>query len=142
MFTGIIERISYVIAIADGPAFRRITVLLPWSDVTHGESIAVNGVCLTVAEIDKTVAGFDVIAETLAKTNLGLLNTGDSIHLERSLRLSDRISGHFVQGHVDGIAPLVEQQVMSGETRLTIEAPHPLTKYLIPKGSVAIDGVS
>ena len=142
MFTGIIENIAHISAIAEGPNFRRLTIASPWDDVAHGESIAVNGVCLTVAEISQTLLGFDVIAETLSKTNLGLLSTGDPVHLERSLRLADRISGHFVQGHVDGVAPLVDQQVLPGETRLTIEAPHHLAKYLIPKGSVALDGVS
>jgi riboflavin synthase len=142
MFTGIIERTLKVLGIADGPGFLRLTLASPWDDVKHGESIAINGCCLTVAEISKGELGFDVIAETLAKTNLGLLTTGDAVNAERSLSVGDRIDGHFVQGHVDGVARLVDISATDAEWRLTIEAPPPLAKYLVPKGSVAIDGVS
>ena len=101
-----------------------------------------NGVCLTVAEIMPGELGFDVIPETLKKTNLGLLKAGDEVHVERSLRVGDRLDGHFVQGHVDGTARLVEQINNDQEWRLRIEAPADLAKYLTPKGSVTIDGVS
>src|SRR5437867_4334220 len=102
MFTGIIEKISQIAAVADGPMFRRITIPSPWDDVKRGESIAVNGVCLTIAEMSDRGLGFDVIQETLAKTNLGMLANGDEVNLERAMRAGDRIDGHFVQGHVDG----------------------------------------
>ena len=141
MFTGIIEKTSRVAGVAEGPNFRRLTLPLDWHDLRHGESVAINGVCLTLAEIMNGAAGFDVVAETLAKTNLGLLNQGDEVHVERSLRVGDRIDGHFVQGHVDATAPLLQQG--GGEDwRLRIEMPHTLRQYIVPKGSVTVDGVS
>jgi riboflavin synthase len=142
MFTGIVEKTVKVVAVADGPKFRRLTLATDWADVKLGESVAVNGVCLTIAEITSGGIGFDVIAETLAKTNLGLLNQGDAVHVERSLRLGDRIDGHFVQGHVDGTARLVEQVADEREWRLTVQPQTELMKFIAPKGSVALDGVS
>jgi riboflavin synthase len=142
MFTGIIEKTARVIGVADGPMFRRLTLASHWTDVRIGESLAVNGVCLTVAEMSPGELGFDVIAETLAKTNLGLVQQGDDVHVERSLRVGDRLDGHFVQGHVDGTARLIEQIANDNEWRLKLLAPPPLTKYLTPKGSITIDGVS
>jgi riboflavin synthase len=142
MFTGIIEKSVQVVGIADGPKFRRITLASDWRDVRLGESVAVNGACLTVAEIGDRWLGFDVIAETLAKTNLGFVSAGDRVHVERSLRAGDRIDGHFVQGHVDGTARLVERIVSEHEWRLVIEPPIELMKYIVPKGSVCLDGVS
>jgi riboflavin synthase len=142
MFTGIIEKTARVIGVAEGPMFRRLTVAVDWDDVRPGESIAVNGACLTVAELAAGEVGFDVVRETLDKTNLGLLAQGDSVHLERALRVGDRIDGHFVQGHVDGTAALLRQASDEREWRLVLEAPPDLAKYIIPKGSVALDGVS
>jgi riboflavin synthase len=142
MFTGIIEKTVRVIGVADGPKFRRLTLAASWPDVRGGESVAVNGCCLTVAEITPGELGFDVIDETLSKTNLGLLKAGDEVHVERALRVGDRLDGHFVQGHVDGTAPLVGRIDSETETRLRIQAPPQLAKYVMPKGSVAIDGVS
>src|SRR5438093_1598564 len=109
MFTGIVEQSARIAAVADGPMFRRITLPALWADAKEGESIAVNGVCLTIAEISPRGLGFDVIQETLAKTNLGTLVSGDEVNLERALRVGDRIDGHFVQGHVDGTAELMKQ---------------------------------
>ena len=142
MFTGIVERTVRVIGAADGPKFRRLTVAADWPDVRDGESVAVNGVCLTVAERSPGQLGFDVVKETLARTNLGQLQGGDEVHVERSLRVGDRIDGHFVQGHVDGVAVLREQIANDNEWRLTLEPPRVLMPYVIPKGSVALDGVS
>ena len=142
MFTGIIERTLRVVGVGDDLAVRRLTLADPWGDLRHGESVAVNGCCLTVAERSPGVVGFDVIAETLGKTNLGSLSAGDVVNAERSLRVGDRLDGHFVQGHVDGVARLVAVADTAAEWRLTVEAPPALAKYLVPKGSVAIDGVS
>jgi riboflavin synthase alpha subunit len=143
MFTGIIEKTARVISVAKAPMFDRLTIASDWNDVRDGESIAVNGVCLTVAEQSPGRVGFDVITETLSRTNLGLLAEGDQVHVERSLRAGDRISGHFVQGHVDGVAALLEQSACgANEWRLTLECPVELAKYLTPKGSVTLDGVS
>jgi riboflavin synthase len=142
MFTGIVEKTARVIGAADGPKFRRLTLAADWPDVRDGESVAVNGVCLTVAERGAGQLMFDVIAETLSKTNLGSLQGGDEVHVERSLRVGDRIDGHFVQGHVDGVAVLREQVANEHEWRLTLEPPRDLMAYVIPKGSVTLDGVS
>ena len=152
MFTGIIERTLPVVGVADGPRFRRLTLPDPWpaegaDAVRHGESIAVNGVCLTVAEMPVGASGareigFDVIVETLGKTNLGGLVNGDRVNVERSLRVGDRLDGHFVQGHVDGTGTLAAVDDQGDEWRLTVEAPPAVAKYLVPKGSVTVDGIS
>jgi riboflavin synthase len=141
MFTGIVEKTVRVVGVAEGPKFNRLTLAVDWEDVRDGESVAVNGACLTVAERKRGEIGFDVVRETLLRTNLGLLAGGDEVHVERSLRAGDRIDGHFVQGHVDGTARLVSL-TDEKEWRLTAECPQPLVKYVIPKGSVALDGVS
>ena len=142
MFTGIVERTSRVIGAADGPKFRRLTVAADWPDVRDGESVAVNGVCLTVVGRSPGQLAFDVVKETLGKTNLGQVQGGDDVHLERSLRAGDRIDGHFVQGHVDGVAVLREQVANDNEWRLTLEPARELMAFVIRKGSVALDGVS
>src|SRR5207253_2171075 len=102
----------------------------------------VNGVCLTVAQLNQDSLSFDVIRETLAKTTLGDLKPNDRVHIERPLRAGDPIDGHFVQGHVDGVGTLVEEIATEQESRLRIQAPPHLAPYLVPKGSIAIDGVS
>jgi riboflavin synthase len=143
MFTGIVEKTVRVASVSDGTGFVRLNLAVDWNDVRPGESIAVNGVCLTVAEIGPPpLLGFDVIPETLSKTNLGLLKAGDLVNVERSLRVGDRIDGHFVQGHVDGTAQLVQQVGDEKEWRLTIHPPAELMKFVAPKGSVCLDGVS
>jgi riboflavin synthase len=142
MFTGIVEKSAAVVAVVPGPKFRRLTLAREWDDVRVGESIALNGVCLTVAELRDGTIGFDVIAETLSKTNLGLLNEGDRVHVERAMRVGDRIDGHFVQGHVDGTGRLVGRVESKEEWRLTIEPPRDLMQFMVPKGSVCVDGVS
>jgi riboflavin synthase len=142
MFTGIVERSVEVLAIGERPRARRLTLARHWPDVRPGESIAVNGCCLTIAELSEDGIGFDVIAETLSKTNLGLLRPGDKVHVERAMAIGGRIDGHFVQGHVDGTARLVERIESADECRIVVEPPPHLRKYIIPKGSVTLDGVS
>ena len=142
MFTGLIEQTAPIAAVTDGPMFRRIVVNVKGSDFTLGESIAINGVCLTVAEMTASGLGFDVIKETLDKTNLGTLHTGDRVNVERTLRVGDRLDGHFVQGHVDGTGTLTRVVKTKDEVRLTIAAPDAVSPYLIPKGSICVDGVS
>ena len=130
MFTGIVERRGRIVR----PG-RRLIVETGWSDLAHGESVAVAGVCLTVARLSGTVAEFDLVAETLRKTNLGALRKGDPVNLERALRHGDRLSGHLVQGHVEGTGRVVQ----SGKT-LRVETE--LAAQMIPKGSITVDGVS
>src|SRR5258708_3877896 len=127
MFTGIIEKTARVIGVATTPAFQRLTIASMWDDIVNGESIAINGVCLTAAELGVGEIGFDVVKETLSRTNLGLLTSGDFVHVERSLRVGDRVSGHFVQGHVDGSAALLEQGAVGKEEwRLPLRLPRSL----------------
>lgn len=142
MFTGIIEKSVSVISVTEGPMFWRLTLASPWTDLRDGESIAVNGACLSVADQQPGTVGFDVVLETLRRTNLGMISEGDQVHVERSLKIGDRIDGHFVQGHVDGTALLVGQTSVGKEWRFTIECPDALVKFITPKGSVTLDGVS
>lgn len=142
MFTGIVEKSARIIGVVGGPKFTRLNVATDWTDVRLGESIAVNGACLTVAEVSPGELCFDVVQETLARTNLGLLRAGDAVHVERALRVGDRLDGHFVQGHVDGTAKLLEQRSDEKEWRLRCQCPPDLAKFLSPKGSVCLDGVS
>jgi riboflavin synthase alpha subunit len=130
MFTGIVARKGRVVR-----AGRRLIVDTGWSDLAHGESVAVAGVCLTVAQRDGAMASFDLVAETLKKTTLGRLRRGDAVNLERALRHGDRISGHLVQGHVEGTGVVTQ----AGRT-LRVETE--LAPQMIPKGSIAVDGVS
>jgi riboflavin synthase len=142
VFTGIIRNAAAILSVADHPAGRRLALPTFASDHALGESIAVNGVCLTVAQLNPDSLTFDIIPETLAKTNLGDLKPNDRVHVERALRAGDPIDGHFVQGHVDGVGTLIEEIATDQESRLRIQAPPRLARYLIPKGSIAIDGVS
>jgi riboflavin synthase len=130
MFTGIVERIGRVLR----PG-RRLVVQTGFRDLVPGESVAVNGVCLTVARLQDDQAGFDLVPETLARTNLGRLRRGSAVNLERALRLGERLSGHIVQGHVDGTGRVLE-------VRPLLKIGTPLAPELVSKGSIAVDGVS
>lgn len=146
MFTGIVERSVRVLQSSPSPAGLRLVISVPWTDVKLGESIAVNGICLTVANTPASVApvelAFDAIPETLAKTNLGQVKAGDEVHVERALRVGDRFDGHIVQGHVDGVARVAAVQANESDWRITLEPPADLARYIVPKGSVTLDGVS
>lgn len=107
-----------------------------------GDSIAVNGVCLTVTDFAGNAFNADVMAETLAKTNLGALLPGDRVNLERALRLGDRLGGHLVSGHIDGVGEITGREKHDIATLITISAPPAVMRYIIKKGSVAIDGTS
>ncbi|MGH7179100.1 MAG: riboflavin synthase [Tepidisphaeraceae bacterium] len=142
MFTGIIQQTARVTGVRDTPSGKRIELAVKWDDLREGQSVAVNGVCLTVAQITPGTAAFDVVPETLEKTNLAALKMGDDAHVERSLRVGDAIDGHFVLGHVDGTIAIVKQTADRGEWRVTLEAPPQVMKYVMPKGSVCLDGIS
>jgi len=107
-----------------------------------GDSIAINGVCLTVTSLGSDHFTADVMAETLAKTNLNQLNNGQRVNLERAVRMGDRMGGHMVQGHVDGIGVIAEQKKMDIATLFRIKAPVDVLAYIVQKGSIAIDGIS
>lgn len=142
MFTGLVETSAAVAAVSDRPRLRRLVVAYSAGDIKLGESIAINGVCLTVVEKSADAVSFDVISETLDKTNLGQLRAGDLVHIERAIRIGDRLDGHFVQGHVDGTARLLEKTERGEDWRLRIEIPKALAKFFAPKGSICVDGVS
>ncbi len=144
MFTGIVEELGSLTARTDGEASSVIEVHAPTvaADAAHGDSIAVDGVCLTVTT--RTAHGFtaDVMAETLARSTLGRLRPGDPVNLERALRADGRFGGHVVQGHVDGTARLLSREPGERWEVLTFSLPEQLRRYVVLKGSVALDGVS
>lgn len=137
MFTGIVEELGSVLA-RDGGRFR-FGARLVLDDVTEGASIAVNGVCLTVVTFDAATGWWeaDAVEETLARSTLGRLEPGDPVNLERPVRLADRLGGHLVQGHVDGVGT-----VLHPAPDLRVALPEGLGRYVVEKGSITIDGVS
>jgi len=144
VFTGIIENVVPVRAIRRVSTGIQLTLDLGHlaDGLEHGASVAVNGACLTVANIDGASATFDVVAETVGRTSLGQLQAGDGVNVERSLRMDGAIDGHFVQGHVDGMARISRIDTGGGEWKLWCEPPAELMRYMVVKGSVAIDGIS
>jgi len=144
MFTGIVEDLGKVQSLQKGShsARLRITSGLIVSDVKLGDSIAVNGICLTVTSFDSSGFTVDVMLETLKKTTLGELKPGQEVNLERALRLSDRLGGHLVSGHIDGVGTVIKRTEQDIAVVMRINYPPQLGKYLVPKGSVAIDGTS
>jgi riboflavin synthase len=143
MFTGLVQDIGTVAAITQGPMVRlRVATALPARELELGESIALDGACLTV--VARAEGAFEVEAspETLRRTTLGSWTPGTRVNLERALRLSDRLGGHLVQGHVDAVASILSKQPEGGSVRLRIELPQALAPLVIEKGSVAVDGVS
>ncbi len=144
MFTGIVECTGTVVAVKDWPGGKRLKIDMAAAGegLKHGDSVSVNGVCLTVVTAEGNCCWFDVITETLSKTNLGLLKPGSTVNLERSLRAGDRIDGHFVQGHVHGLGHVVERIVTDKEFKLWIRPDEKLKLYIVPLGSVAVNGVS
>jgi riboflavin synthase len=144
MFTGIIEAVGSVRSVESTAAGRRVAIDLgPLADgLKLGASVAINGVCLTVAAMQGSVAEFDAVAETLQRSNLGRLTPGSKVNLERSLRVGEPLDGHFVQGHVDGVAEVHRLDVGPHEWKVWFAAVPEVMRYVVPKGSVAIDGVS
>lgn len=144
MFTGIIEDIGQLLTTRRRPEglVLRLGTSLPLASVGLGDSIAVNGACLTVTAKDSGWFEADVSHETLEATTLGALHSGLRVHLERALAMGDRLGGHMVTGHVDGVGELRERSERGDGLDLTIQAPEQVAAYLVPKGSVAVDGVS
>jgi riboflavin synthase len=141
MFTGIVEDLGEVTALLDGRLTVRSRVAAP--DARVGDSIAVNGVCLTVVEARDETISFDLSAETIARSAAGRLGAGAPVNLERPATLAGRLGGHLVQGHVDGVGAVVGVAVdASGSAELTIRIPSRLARYVVEKGSIAVDGVS
>ncbi len=144
MFTGIVEEIGVVRSLAGGQSSAVLTVdaAVVLERVRVGDSIAINGVCLTVTGFSARSITADVMPETLRKTNLGSLQTGDRVNLERALALGDRLGGHLVTGHVDGTGAIAGLQSRGIATEIRVLLPSELQQFVIPQGSVALDGVS
>ena len=144
MFTGIVEELGHVVSLAHGPdsAVVKIRGPLVTADAAPGASIAVNGICLTVVELDADSFCVDVMAETLRRTCLGELTPGSPVNLERALAVGDRLGGHIVQGHVDGTGTILARQLGDRWEVVTISLPGELARYVVEKGSITVDGVS
>src|SRR5437763_1868311 len=144
MFTGLVEALGTVARVApDGAGGHELVIAAPWAaELTLGESVAVNGACLTVVERSPDDFRVQAGPETLARTNLGELAAGDRVNLERSLRLGDRLGGHLVQGHVDGVGRVAERIPQGDWETVWFACPPALAAQMVPKGSVAVDGVS
>ncbi len=162
MFTGIVEAACPVLEARDGGGARRLRLDLaalaaldreaaaadgpgtapPAALARLGDSVAVDGVCLTVAALDGTAAAFDVVPETLSRTTLGALAAGGRVNVERALRFGDRVDGHLVQGHVEGTGTVRGREELPGELRLTVGCGGAFARRCLPKGSVTVQGVS
>jgi riboflavin synthase len=144
MFTGLVQALGTIRGVDVAGAGKQISVnAAPMSaDLAIGESVAINGACLTVIEHDAEMCSFQAGPETLRRTNLGELRPGDRVNLERALRLSDRLGGHLMQGHVDGMGRIAERLRQGDWELVWFECAADLTTQMVPKGSVAIDGIS
>lgn len=144
MFTGIVEELGVVEGIEQQDDAIRLTVrgAFVTTDASLGHSIAVNGCCLTVAQRDGETFTADVMHETLSKTSLGALDIGSKVNLERAVTPTTRLGGHVVQGHVDGTGRVLRRTPSEHWEVVEIELPADLTRYLVPKGSITVDGIS
>jgi len=145
VFTGIVEAIGQIANIQSKGADWRITVntgQLDLSDVQLGDSIAVNGICLTVVALPGNGFAADVSAETLQRSNFGMLQSGSAVNLEKALTPMTRLGGHLVSGHVDGIGEIIERRDEGRSVRFRIKAPDELARYIALKGSITVDGIS
>ena len=142
MFTGIVQELGEVAFIKRHGDAARLTIRGSTQDVELGESIAVNGVCLTVAEILDGTFTADVMGETLDRSGLGQLTEGAPVNLERSVRLADRLGGHLVQGHVDATGTIISRAPAEHWDQVRISLPGQISRYVVEKGSIAVDGIS
>jgi riboflavin synthase len=142
MFTGIVAELGEVAGIEDRGDAARLTIRGSTDDVFPGESIAVNGVCLTVTGVIDGTFTADVMGETLGRSGLGALAPGAPVNLERSVRLADRLGGHLVQGHVDATGTIISRSPAAHWDRVRISLPAAISRYVVHKGSIAVDGVS
>lgn len=144
MFTGIIEELGITDSLVKRGAITALSVKAgkAYEGSKLGDSIAVNGVCLTVVRIEKGVLAFELLSETAKLTNLGKLKGGDKVNLERSLKVGERISGHFVAGHIDCLGIIRKKAQVAGNFCFEIAVPIKFMKYIAAKGSVCIDGIS
>ena len=144
MFTGLIQAIGRVTAIEHQESSAQLVISSPEiaDQITQGDSVSVNGACLTVISQDKSQFAVDVMVQTLKLTTTGALEVGSEVNLELATRAADRLGGHIVQGHVDGIANIAEISADSQWTRIDLEIPKNLMKYVVAQGSICLEGVS
>jgi riboflavin synthase len=144
VFTGIVEELGEVVGIEATGDSARLTVRGPLvtGDASDGDSIAINGVCLTVTDAQDGVFSADVMGETLSRSSLGALTAGATVNLERPMRPDGRLGGHIVQGHVDGTGTVIARRPAGNWEAVRISNPPSLARYLVEKGSVAVDGIS
>jgi riboflavin synthase len=144
MFTGIIEEVGSLLSIEKGGEAFQLNVKAKkvLEDVKLGDSISTNGVCLTVVDFSRDRFRADVMPETLRKSNLGDLKIGDAVNLERAMAIGDRFGGHMVSGHIDGMGKIAKYRKEKNATWIRVECDRSLLRYMIPKGSIAIDGTS
>ncbi|GAB5404659.1 MAG: riboflavin synthase [Aureliella sp.] len=144
MFSGLVESLTEILGIDSEPGGIRLTIKRPqsYTDVAIGDSIAISGCCLTVVDLLPDRLGFQAGEETLAKTKLGKLQVGDHVNCERSLALGDRLGGHLVTGHVDGLGKLASRRDNAEWCDMRFDAPLTLARQMAAKGSIAVDGVS
>ena len=144
MFSGIVEEMGAVKSVEKGLAGARMSILASTvlQELQIGESVSVSGTCLTVTGMEEQDFSIDVSSETLNRTTLGSVTTGTPVNLERAMRLNDRLGGHLVSGHVDGIGLLRGREQDGNAMHLTIEAPEDILRYCIQKGSITVDGIS
>ncbi len=144
MFTGIITELGTIESLEVGEGLSRMAISGPTTtrDLAQGDSVAVNGVCLTVVGIDGEVFHVEAVAETMDRTSLGSLRVGGSANLERPMSAAGRFDGHIVQGHVDGVGTIVDLTPDGSSMRVRIAMPSKLARYVVEKGSVCVDGVS
>lgn len=144
MFTGIIEEVGTIKGIQKGEKSSKLTILAHkvLQETILGDSISTNGVCLTVTKLGLDWFEADVMAETLRRSNLNELTLGSSVNLERAVQLNSRLGGHLVSGHIDGLGQIVSKRKEDNAVWITVNAPEHLLKYVVEKGSIAIDGIS
>jgi riboflavin synthase len=144
MFTGLVETTGSCVSLDRLGESARLTLHAPTlaGEMSLGDSLAVNGCCLTVARIDGTGLVFDLLGETLARTNLGRLTSGARVNLERALPANGRLGGHFVQGHVDAISDVLRVEPRGADVHITVRLPAGFGRYVVYKGSVCINGTS
>ena len=144
MFTGIVEEMGAITSLEKTLAGTRLTILasVVMGDLKIGDSVSVNGVCLTAVLIGERDFSVEVSPETLSVTTLGLLTAGTPVNLERAMKLNERIGGHLVAGHVDGVGTIRSRHQDGNAIFFTIEAPPEILRYCVPKGSITVDGIS
>ena len=144
MFTGLIEEIGEIGELRRSRSFQRMEVVadLVLEDLAMGDSISIDGVCQTVVDLKSNRFAVESVQETMNRTTLSALRIGDPVNLERPLKASDRLGGHMVLGHVDGVGVIRRLDAARGSWILQVEAPAPLRRYVAPKGSIAVDGIS